>query len=512
MALRSYEMTDPYFGVVLRREDNDPRPAIYADMSTIGLIGPAPDADVAAFPVNTPVGFNTDNYTMIAKLGASGFLQDAIRGINDQLATLQRAARVVIIRTAAGVNADATIANQLTVANIMGSSAAGTGMWAFMQAAELTGATPRLICAPGYTGLLANGVDTITVADAGSGYINGQRYDLTFTGGGTNAVLPTGYSEGQPDGTLGEPIITSPGAYLTTAPTIAAPAPGGAGTTATMTAVIGALANPIVASLPGLLDQLLAHAVVETAGTSFANDLAWREAHNSDRIIAVAGGVRVVDPATGNVVVRPFAPRFAAAIVARDHETGGPFRSAANQPIRGIVGPGRSIRFSIVAGENEGQQLLSANIGVLVKGDVAADFAIATGGFVAISTDNIGEDELWRHYNQTRGRDFIHLTLIRAWRYYLGRFNITVQTLEAVVNTLTNILRDLKADENILGYKVSFSGTQNSAEEIRKGHLTISFAAEEPSPLKLITGTSSRYRPAIDALVQQLEAQLNMAA
>jgi uncharacterized protein len=101
---------------------------------------------------------------------------------------------------------------------------------------------------------------------------------------------------------------------------------------------------------------------------------------------------------------------------------------------------------------------------------------------------------------------------LRSLRPFLGRANITGHTVQAIINTMSFYLRDLQADEHILGYKVDFRRSQNSPEEIRLGHITVAFAAEEPPVLRRITVQSSRYRPAIDAMVAQLERQLNIAA
>jgi phage tail sheath protein FI len=199
-------------------------------------------------------------------------------------------------------------------------------------------------------------------------------------------------------------------------------------------------------------------------------------------------------------------------MVRRDHEKGAPFHSAANQPVQGIISPNREIGFSLTDSANEAQELLGFNIGVLVRGEVGDDFAIASGGFVLISTDNAGEDELWRMYNVMRGRDFIHLGLLRSLRYYLGRYNIIGHTVAAIVQTMQFFLRDLQADQHILGYKVTFRTEGNSAEEIRLGHLTVGFKAEEAPVLKHLTIESSRYREAIDAMVADLANQLNLSS
>jgi phage tail sheath protein FI len=504
-------MADPIFGVKFIDDNLEPRPAIPADMSTVGIIGPAADADPLVFPLNTPVALYSNDIVMLAKLGEAGFIADAIRGVNDQLGQLQRAAQIIVVRTAPGVNADPALALQSTIANIMGSSTADTGLWSFLEAPSICNATPRIIIAPGYTAQLATGVASLATTP-GAGYAPvGDVRTLTFTGGGTSAVQATGTAKVQPDGTLGEFTLTSPGAWYTAPPTVAIS--GAAGTTpATVTATTDTLANPIVATMEPVLQQLLAHGIAESAGTSQASDIAWRETVSAGRVIGFVGGVKVQDPVTGNIVVMPRAGREAGLLVQRDFENGHPFGSAANRPLQGIVGPARTLRFALTDGANEGQALLAANLGIIARGEVGNDFAIASGGFVSIATDNLGDDELWRFYNQMRGRDYIKLMLLRQTRYYLGKFNITPQAIQAIVNGQKQFLRDLQADEAILGYKVYFNGRQNSADEIRKGNITIAFAAEEPPVLRKVTEHSARYRPAIDAMVAQLEATLNLAA
>ena len=586
-------MADPVFGIAIRRLDEDPRPVIAADLSTIGLIGPCDSADDDTFPFDDPVFLNSNVISTLALLGEDGLLADAIRGVNDQLAETQFAARVVLVRTQYGTDSDPTIKMQQTIANVVGSSTAGTGIFAFLRSAHKLGFTPRVIIAPGYTSQLATGVGAVTQTEDGVGYTMDQLYDITFSSGGSEAVQATGHAYGQPDGSLGPVLLDTPGAWYTSAPIITAPAPfqtvtsadvidgqggtgysvgdtitlangvvltvatvssgavatadvtnggavpypdevpdnpvvqesssgtgtgaqfglvwAGGGTTATYTCVTSVGANPICASLTSVLNQLYAHAIVESSGASMQNDTDWRETMQSDRLIPISGGCRVLDPVSSNVLFRPLAPRVAGILIRRDHETGAPFTSAANQPIQGIIGPMRDIGFSLTDNANEGQELLSFNIGIVVRGEVGDDFAIASGGFVFIGTDNAGEDELWRFYNVMRGRDYIHLGLIRALRFYLGRYNIVGHTIIAILQTMKFFLRDLFADGYILGYLVTFRVEGNSAEQIRLGHLTVGFKAEEPPPLRLIIIESRRYREAIDAMVADVAAQLNLS-
>ena len=99
-------MADPIFGLVFRRVEEEPTPVIGADLSTIGLIGPADQANPEFFPLNTPVKVYSNDTTLINYLGEPGYMRDAIDAINAQLGELEVAAKLVIVRTAPGTNSD----------------------------------------------------------------------------------------------------------------------------------------------------------------------------------------------------------------------------------------------------------------------------------------------------------------------------------------------------------------------------------------------------------------------
>jgi len=737
----------PNFGLQFIQLDDQPIPVLGANMDVIGISGPCSTADPSTFPINTPVLCYSNDLVTIAKLGNDGYIVDAINGINDQLADFQVAAQLVIVVTPYGTAADANLKLQQTIANIMGSSAAGTGVHAFLKAPMTLFCTPRIILTPGYTGQMATSLDTLNVTTTGVGYTPGQLYQLTFSQGigetnGANLIMPVAHAVADANGQIDDPqiFIDSYGAWLTVPPTIAMPPPDGgvpqaapaggqlifsqnpgvgatislngsvitfvssqqpgaranaptltggsattsaagsieffvnpavnntislggtnvtfvasgatgpqcnigvtldatltnlqtmlnasgdtniskctylksgsyiinitfktvgttgnlfalganvtpplnqvtlgqsldvtlqnlmtfltgsldpqislctyslnqgtitlitkaqnsaangfllnttvtgltlsgpnltggsnAGslTTATIIASIALGANPICATLTGVLDQLIGHAIVESAGTSQIGDVSWRSTMNSQRIIPLSGGCKIQDPVSSAIIVRPLAPRIAGLLIARDFATGYPFHSAANEPVQGIVGPARSIMFSLTDGATEGQQLIGANLGIVVRGAVGVETAISSGGFVFIGTDNAGDDPLWQMYNVKRGRDFIHLSLMPALRTYLGRSNIDRQTITNVYTTIKDFLGTLKARQQIIDFKVDFLGSQNTADQIRLGHLTVQFEAEEPPVLKVITTMSARYKPAIDTMVAELAQQLN---
>lgn len=488
-------MSDPVFGISITRIDNEPRPAVWSDMAVVGIIGTATAADADVFPLNTPVFMYSDDRTKALGLGTDGTIPDALNLINAQLGEFQVAAKVVVVRIAEGADADATIAN------IVGDSLLKTGIHAFVEAGPLLGVIPRLICAPGYTSQRDTGVSAINVANAGSGYTEAPTVTITG-GGGTGATATATVVDGEITGFT----ITNPGTGYETAPTVTLS--GGGGTNGAGAATIADLANPVCAALPAVLAKLLAHAVVDGPATTEQDAINWRETINSDRIIPVDPAVKVY--ASGETVVQPMSPAVIGIGVRRDHEKQGrPFHSWANQPMQGIIGPSRPINFSLTDGATEGQRMLGSNIGVLLRGELGVETAIASGGFVFIGTDNAGEDDLWRFYNVTRGRDYIHLMFLRTLRFYLGRFNITGQTIQAVLNTMSFALRDLKADGDILGYEIKFTRDQNSPEQLRLGKFTINFAAEEAPVLRYLGIQSGRYRPALDALLDDLLAQVD---
>jgi phage tail sheath protein FI len=490
-------MTEPVFGITFTRDDTEARPVVASDMSVIGLVGTAGDAIAETFPLNTPVAMSSNDPILLAQLGTDGTLPDALAGINAQLGEFQVAARVVVVRVAEGENEAATIAN------LIGNQGSQTGLYALWRAGPDLGVIPRLIGVPGYTHQRVTVVASVTITNQGSGYTSAPT--VAFAGGGgTGAAGTAVLGTGDDAEKVVSITITNPGSGYTSAPTVSFS--GGSGTGAAGTAVIESLANAVCAALPAVCEKLLAHAVVEGPGTNNTAIIDWRETIQSQRLIPTDLWARIQEGT--EVVTRPSAPRVLGIGVRRDYEKRGvPGHSWANQPIQGILGFARSVDFSLTDGATAGQVLLAANVGIGVRGQMGVESAIASGGFVFIGTDNAGEDELWRFYSQTRLRDYIHLGLLRVWRYYLGRYNIGGQAIQAVLNSGGFWLRDLKADGHILGYELGFERAKNSPENLRAGRFRCYFAAEEPAPLRRLDTDSRRYRPALDATLDSIIQQ-----
>ena len=126
------------------------RPIRTVKSSVVGLIGTAPDANAATFPLNTPVLIAGNPYEA-ALLGVTGTLKDAVDGIFDQTGAM-----IVVIRVDEGADTAGTISN------IVGDATTGIGVHGFLAAESEVKVTPRILVAPGFTsdrtGDLANAV------------------------------------------------------------------------------------------------------------------------------------------------------------------------------------------------------------------------------------------------------------------------------------------------------------------------------------------------------------------
>lgn len=132
-------MTEAFLhGIETVEIDDGIRSIATVKSSIIGIVGTAPDADTDVFPIDTPVLVTGPR--MAAGLGSAGTLKDAYDAIYSQ-----GIGTVVMVR----VTVEATDAQ--TLANVVGDETAQTGAWALLTAGSITGQTPRILAAPGWT-------------------------------------------------------------------------------------------------------------------------------------------------------------------------------------------------------------------------------------------------------------------------------------------------------------------------------------------------------------------------
>ena len=133
--------TDFLHGVEVQEINNGPRPIRTVKTSIIGIVGTAPEADATAFPLNKPILIAASR-AEAAKLGSAGTLPSAIDSIFDQAGAL-----VIAVRVAEGVDDTATLANIIGGVTPTGS----TGVQCLIDSESITGCSPRILIAPGFT-------------------------------------------------------------------------------------------------------------------------------------------------------------------------------------------------------------------------------------------------------------------------------------------------------------------------------------------------------------------------
>lgn len=142
-------------GVEVVEIDTGARTIRTVKSAVVGLVGTAPLADAALFPLDTPV--LVTRLTEAAALGTTGTLPAAMDDIFDQAGAM-----VVVVRVAEGADAAATRANV-----IGGVSGTGQylGMKAWLGAESVLGVSPRILVAPGFSHEAAVAAEFAGLAD-----------------------------------------------------------------------------------------------------------------------------------------------------------------------------------------------------------------------------------------------------------------------------------------------------------------------------------------------------------
>ena len=486
-------------GIKHIRDGIEPQGVNKADMSVIGLIGTAPDADSELWPLDTAIELRTNDVALRAALGTEGTVPDALKGISSQLSGDIGAARVVVVLV------DDETDPYDTIANIIGSEANKTGIWQFLEAPEELGITPRLIIAPGFTYQSKSGIVFDAITTPGSGGTAGT-FNLGFSGGTGSGAAGT-FTVGVGGG-ITAVNITAPGVY-TVKPTLTFAASSGL-TGAAVAVDLEQLANGVCAAMPTILERLRANFLPDGPTSSRQAALDWYETlPRSARIMHPLRQVAKVLDEDGEIVNKPLSPYIVAKYVSRDAEFDGvPGHAIANQSINGLVGVSPTIPMSITDESVLGQADIGIGFGIVFRGDIGVDGALTDGGFTFWGTDTLSDASEWLFVNVNRMRDYLELMQVKALRYYLGRFNITMQTVEAIINTMKSQLSVLRANGDILDFRVTFSKDINSPEELRLGNLDLIFKAEEPPVLRKITLRSRRYREALENMTRQISVLL----
>lgn len=432
-----------------------------AQSAVVFLIGTAPDADAAAFPLNTPVLIKgASNYRLAAKLGTAGTLKKALDAIFDQGHRQRLGAYVYVCRVAVGNSTNATWSN------LVGDGAALTGVHAAFKCESLYGRKlkPRIFVAPGFTHAAASdGVNAVSMTTQGTGY----SADTTITasgGGGHGTVLKPIRDT---DGAITGVAIVKPGFGYTSAPTLTITDPATTpGTGAAATATIGAVGNPVAHELEGILPKLRAIAFIDGPDTTDSAAVLTREKYGSDRLYICDPKIQIWDTDLDAYVPDPASARFAGVQVRVDREVGF-YKSVSNEPIYGIDGVTRPISYG-----DQTNYLNENSVGTIVSfGE-----GYRTWGNRTTSHDFLAV---------RRTKDFIAEAIEDAYLEFVDK-PMNDANLKFMVETGRAFLRTLEAEGYLLKQSTDMwlDPELNEPTEMRQGRITLSVKFEPPPPME----------------------------
>lgn len=148
-------------GIEVIEDNSGLRPISTINTSIIAIVGTAPTADAADFPLDTPVRLNAASRD-VAKLGVTGSLRKAVDLIADQVG-----ATLVVLR----VSEEAAEAD--TVSKVIGTTemdGTRTGLQALLDADSSVGLKPQIIITPGFSHHQSVATAMITVTDKLQGF------------------------------------------------------------------------------------------------------------------------------------------------------------------------------------------------------------------------------------------------------------------------------------------------------------------------------------------------------
>jgi uncharacterized protein len=460
-----YQMAETFLhGVEVIEIDAGPRPMTTVRSSVIGIVGTAPNADAAAFPLNTPVlvAGSRREAALLDTVGTGlGTLPTALDSIFDQAGAV-----VIVVRVEQGMT------EAETLANVLGGVNSGTGNYegvhAFLGAESIVGFQPKIICAPGFTHTRrASSVTAITVTTPGSGYTSAPTVSLT-NGGGTGATAVATVSSG----VVTKVTVTNPGTGYTSAPTVVFS--GGGGTLAAATASFGTLGNAVVAELIGIAERLRAVIIADGPNTTDSAAITYSQDFGSKRIY-------VVDPKVikTNVDGEPATEWVSAAVaglIAKSDNDRGFWWSPSNQELSGIIGTARPIDFTLGDPNSRANLLNEKNIATIIRQN----------GWRLWGNRTLSSDPKWAFLCVVRTADMINESLLRQHLWAVDR-GITKQYVDDVIEGVNSYLRRLVTVGAILGGRCWADPDLNTPDQIAQGKIFFDFDFTPTYPAEHVT-------------------------
>lgn len=450
-------LTDFLHGVENVSVNTGLRPIQTARSSVIGLIGTAPGANLAKFPIDRNV--LVTSRTGMAGLGVTGTLPIALDAIFDQIG-----AAVVVRRIEEGSAINETLGN--VIGGVDDETGELLGVHGFRDAESELGLSPMILIAPGFTHQRPIGVNRIEVSKQGAGYTVAT---VKFAGGGgltvpaATAVIENGKVVGI--------TIDRPGFALTNIPTITIE---GDGTGAEAVAFNGPSANPVVGEMQSIADELRAHVIADGPATTESAAFDYRRDFGTRRVFIVEPKVSGFSTVRDEYVIQEGSGRQAGVIAKTDNEVGF-WESPSNKLIYGIGGLSRPIDS---VGKNSRANRLNENqIATFIRDD----------GWYTWGNQTCSQDPKFKFLSVSRTDDMINVSIMRAHRWAVDR-GITRGYFDDVASSVRLYLRTLVPKGAILpGGDCWVDPELNGPEEISNGHATFDYDFTPTYPAERVT-------------------------
>ncbi len=458
----------------IEKDAGNPRYVATIDSGIIFIVGTAPLANEALYPLNQPkqlLGYNG----FPTGLGDTGTLPLQLDFLLKQSGRMSPT--VYFTRVAEGGNATATMAN------VLGSRAARTGLHSISRIQGLYNQKPKLIGAPGFTSVRpTDGVASIAVGSGGSAWTKPPIVTIARAGGDTTGTGATAVATINSSGAISAVIVTNPGVGYTAPPVISFARDEGdsTGTGGAATATLGTVANPVAAEISALCNRYRACAVVSGPNTNAADAIQYRLDFDTDRLMIVDPFVKIAQGA--NIVSTPSDAGVLGLQARIDYEEGF-WVSPSNHVIEGVLDTHRPVDHSRSDRSVESQYLNRNHVSTVVREE--------QGGWKLFGNRVAKSDPLRVFWPVRRAHDVIIESIELASDVYLDK-PFSRQNLVDIADTVNRALRRWQVLGATLGGKVWLDPTLNTAESLSSGLIYIHYDGEAPAPMEHIVFVFNR--------------------
>ena len=233
---------------------------------------------------------------------------------------------------------------------------------------------------------------------------------------------------------------------------------------------------PGATGLAAIAERLRGMVVADGPGTTRADALAYRDAIDSRRVMAVDPKVRIA-AADGTVSNAPASAHVAGLIARSDRDPEhGWWVSPSNQALLGIVGTSRPVSFILGDTDSEANALNAEHVNTVIRQN----------GWRLWGGRTCSSDPKWKFVSVVRTFDRINRALLEAHLWAVDR-NIRATYVSGVVESVNNSLRDLVRDGAILGGRCWADAELNTSSSVAGGRIYFDFEFTPAYPAERIT-------------------------